>query len=108
MVDHDDDDDDDVSAKEFAQSHEGLIHLLRTIDKEGGEMSTRKLLEAMDNWGYHGQHMIRIAEKEGFIEREVGVEPGPGQFDPMYNILTSKGKKLLSRLNIENEHDDKK
>ena len=52
--------------------------------------------------------MIRIAEKEGFIEREVGVEPGPGQFDPMYNILTSKGKKLLSRLNIEDEHDDKK
>lgn len=101
-------DDDDVSAKEFAQGHKGLMHLLRTIEKEGGEISTRKLLETMDNWGYHGQHMIRIAEKEGFIEREVGVEPGPGQFDPMYNILTSKGKKLLSRLNIEDEHDDKK
>jgi hypothetical protein len=26
----------------------------------------------------------------------------------MYNILTSKGKKLLSRLNIEEEHNDKK
>ena len=108
MVDHGDDDNDDVSAKEFAQGHKGLMHLLRTIEKEGGEISTRKLLEAMNNWGYHGQHMIRIAEKEGFIEREVGVEPGPGQFDPMYNILTSKGKKLLSRLNIEDEHDDKK
>jgi hypothetical protein len=102
----DDDDDDDVSAKEFAQSHEGLIHLLRTIDKEGGEMSTRKLLEAMNNWGYDGQHLVRLAEKEGFIEREVGVEPGPGQFDPMYNILTSNGKKLLSQLNIEEEHND--
>ena len=101
-------DDDDVSAKEFAQGHKGLMHLLRTIEKEGGEISTRKLLEAMNNWGYHGQHMIRIAEKEGFIEREVGVEPGAGQFDPMYNILTSKGKKFLSRLNIEDEHDDKK
>jgi hypothetical protein len=108
MVDHDDDDNDDVSAKEFAQGHKGLMHLLRIIEKEGGEISTRKLLEAMDNWGYHGQHLIRIAEKEGFIEREVGVEPGPGQFDPMYNSLTSKGKKLLSRLNIEDEHDDKK
>jgi hypothetical protein len=53
----------------------------------------------MDNWGYHGQHILRIAEKEGFIEREVGVEPGPGQFDPMYNILTSKGKGFLSQLN---------
>ena len=105
MVD-DDDDNNDVSAKEFAQSNKGLIHLLRTIDKEGGEISTRKLLEAMDNWGYHGQNMIRIAEKEGFIEREVGVKPGPGQFDPMYNILTSKGKKLLSQLNIEEEHND--
>jgi hypothetical protein len=52
----------------------------------------------MDNWGYHGQHLIRIAEKKGFIEREVGVEPGPGQFDPMYNILTPRGKKLLSQL----------
>lgn len=93
-----DDDDDDVSAKEFAQGHKGLIHLLGTIDKEGGEISTRKLLEAMNNWGYDGQHMIRIAEKEGFIEREVGVKPGPGQFDPMYNILTNKGKKLLSQL----------
>jgi hypothetical protein len=90
--------DDDVSAKEFAQSHKGLIHLLGTIDKEGGEISTRKLLEDMDNWGYHGQHIIRMAEKEGFIEREVGVKPGPGQFDPMYNILTPKGKKLLSQL----------
>ena len=98
MVDHDDDDNDDVSAKELAQSHEGLIHLLRTIDKEGGEISTRKLVEAMDSWGYHGQHILRIAEKEGFIERDVGVEPGPGQFDPVYNILTSKGKKLLSQL----------
>jgi hypothetical protein len=94
---------DDVSAKEFAQGHKGLMHLLRTIDKEGGEISTRKLLEAMDNWGYHGQHLIRIAEKEGFIEREVGVEPGPGQFDPMYNILTSKGKKLLSHLHSDDE-----
>jgi hypothetical protein len=55
----------------------------------------------MNNWGYDGQHLIRIAEKEGFIEREVGVEPGPGQFDPMYNILTSKGKELLSQVNIE-------
>jgi hypothetical protein len=96
-------DGDDVSAKEFAQSHEGLIHLLRTIDKGGGEMSTRKLLEAMNSWGYHGQHLIRMAEKEGFIEREVGVEPGPGQFDPMYNILTSKGKKLLSHLHSDDE-----
>jgi hypothetical protein len=96
-------DDDDVSAKKFAQGHKGLMHLLRTIEKEGGEISTRKLLEAMNNWGYHGQHMIRIAEKEGFIEREVGVEPGPGQFDPMYNILTSKGKKLLSHLHSDDE-----
>jgi hypothetical protein len=52
----------------------------------------------MNSWGYHGQHLIRIAEKKGFIEREVGVEPGPGQFDPMYNILTPRGKKLLSQL----------
>ena len=96
-------DDDDVSAKEFAQGHKGLMHLLRTIEKEGGEISTRKLVKAMDNWGYHGQHMIRIAEKEGFIEREVGVEPGPGQFDPMYNILTSKGKKLLAHLHSDEE-----
>jgi hypothetical protein len=96
-------DDDDVSAKEFAQGHKGLMHLLRTIEKEGGEISTRKLLEAMNNWGYHGQHMIRIAEKEGFIEGEVGVEPGPGQFDPMYNILTSKGKKLLAHLHSDDE-----
>ena len=29
-----DDDDDDVSAKEFAQSHKGLIHLLRTSIKK--------------------------------------------------------------------------
>jgi hypothetical protein len=96
-------DDDDVSAKKFAQGHKGLMHLLRTIEKEGGEISTRKLVETMNNWGYHGQHMIRIAEKEGFIEREVGVEPGPGQFDPMYNILTSKGKKLLSHLHSDDE-----
>ena len=57
----------------------------------------------MDNWGYHGQHIIRIAEKKGFIEREVGVKPGPGQFDPMYNILTSKGKKLLAHLHSDDE-----
>jgi hypothetical protein len=60
----------------------------------------------MNSWGYHGQHIIRMAEKEGFIEREVGVKPGPGQFDPMYNILTSNGKKLLSQLNIEEGHND--
>lgn len=84
----------EVSVQDFAASHKGLIHLLKTVDKAGGKISTRKLLSAMRDWGYHGHKMIKKAEEEGFIEREEG-ESERGQFPPIYNIITTKGKDLL-------------
>ena len=51
----------------------------------------------MDNWGYHGQHMIRIAEKEGFIEREVGVKPGP---DKLIRCIISSHQRARSSWHI--------
>ncbi|HWS20313.1 MAG TPA: hypothetical protein VN239_06460 [Nitrososphaera sp.] len=47
-----------IDIGDFKRSHRGLIHVLETIDKAGGTMSTRNLLQAMNNWGAHGLNGI--------------------------------------------------
>lgn len=39
--------------------------------------------------------IIRKAEELGLIQRIQGERPGPGQFAPIFNIITEKGRRLL-------------
>jgi hypothetical protein len=59
-----------VSAAEFARTNKGLVHLLKAVEKAGGDgIPTRKLLNDIHMTGY-GQTLIRRAEEHGFIKRE--------------------------------------
>lgn len=39
-----------VDIEDFKKSHKGLIHLLKTINKAGGSISTRGLLLTINDW----------------------------------------------------------
>jgi hypothetical protein len=78
-------------------TNEGLIHLLQAIDSSPGEaISTVKLLRKLKSTGY-GQHIIRRALKEGYVERKEELPPkGKGNYMVVY-YLTQKGKALLGK-----------
>jgi DNA-binding MarR family transcriptional regulator len=40
--------------------------------------------------------IIRKAHEMGLIDRIQGERPGPGQFAPIFNVTTEKGRKLLA------------
>jgi DNA-binding MarR family transcriptional regulator len=44
--------------------------------------------------------IIRKAEQLGLIERRAGARPGPGQFAPLYNIITERGKLALQTMRL--------
>jgi predicted transcriptional regulator len=76
----------------------GLTRLLVAVNNAIPEgISTVKLLEQLGST-HHAQAFIKRTKREGLIERKEG-ESEHGQFPPVHNILTEKGKKLLSQLN---------
>ena len=72
-----------------------LLRLLVLVNSAGSSgITTMKLLHELGTTGY-GQTTLNRAVTEGLIEREVGESPGPGQFSPIYNRITPKGRQLL-------------
>lgn len=92
----------EISAEEFARTNRGLITLLSALQRIGGQASTRKLLAEMKMIGY-GEILIKRAEKLGYIKREKRKPDSGRGFHPVYNILSPKGRKLLSQLQEEEE-----
>ncbi len=88
----------EVSAAEFARTNKGLIKVLKSVAKAGDDgIPTRKLMHEIKMIGY-GETLIKRAEALGYIRREER-EPASGRgFHPVYNIITPKGKQLLSLL----------
>ena len=41
------------------------------------------------------QRVVDKAQKQALIERVKGKPPGPGQFAPIFNVITDKGRRLL-------------
>lgn len=39
--------------------------------------------------------IIRKVHELGYIDRTQGERPGPGQFAPIFNVITNKGRRLL-------------
>lgn len=73
----------------------GLTRFLIALNNAGEDgISTVRLLKKLGSI-HHGQTFIKRAEREGLIKRKRGEPPGPGQFAPMYNIITQRGKDLL-------------
>ena len=71
-----------------------MIRLLRRLDKEGGELATRRLLECFNGNDLHSQ--LLEAERLGFIERNVVPQPkGEKGNRRVVNVLTEKGRRLL-------------
>ena len=69
-----------------------MLRVLTVLDKEKGHsLPTRILLQRLGANNLH--HMILQAEKEGYIKRK-RVKPQRKGNHPVYNSLTSKGRRL--------------
>jgi hypothetical protein len=77
----------------YKRNNAGIAHLLSIVyDKE--PITTSELLKELGSVEY-GQRLIRRAKHEGLITRKEGKQLRPGQFRPVYNTLTEKGRSLL-------------
>jgi DNA-binding MarR family transcriptional regulator len=87
-------------------TNQGLVHLLQAIDSSpGGSIPTVQLLRKLKSTGY-GQHIIRRAIREGYVERKEQPPKGKGNYLVIY-YLTPKGKALLTKLSDLNNNDNK-
>jgi hypothetical protein len=91
-----DKDDDDIN---LPQINIALLRLLMVLSKAGQDrLSTEKLLDAVHS-SHHGQRMIKLGVKKGYIERFTVPQP-KGKRGNAYtmNRLTPRGKRFLSKL----------
>jgi hypothetical protein len=58
-------------------------------------ITTDKLSDKIYSHYTATQRTLDRAQKQGLIERVKGEPPAPGQFSPVYNIITDRGKPLL-------------
>ncbi len=79
----------------------GLPRLLIAVNAAGPQgIATYKLLHQLGST-HHAKAFIARAERDGLIQR-VKAKSENGQFSPVYNIITAKGKQLLqSQLVVE-------
>lgn len=81
----------------FKRGNVGLARLLIAVSNSGPSgVATYKLLHQLGST-HHAKAFIKRAEKEGYIKRVEG-ESTSGQFKPVYNLITPKGRELLSSL----------
>jgi hypothetical protein len=89
----------EVSAVEFVRMNKGLITVLKAVAQAGDDgITTRKLLRKIGMIGY-GLTLVERAYSLGYIKRIPPAPPSKDEFpQPRYNIITSKGKRLLIQL----------
>jgi hypothetical protein len=79
----------------YKRGNYSLLRLLTILNAAGPEgMSTLRLLDEIGSRATYTQNVIDKAKKEGLIKREIG-ESEHGQFPPIFNTITHKGKQLL-------------
>lgn len=80
----------------FKCGNYSLLRLLTILNAAGPQgIPTLKLLDEIGSRATYTQRVINKAAKEGLIERKEGEPPGPGQFAPMINTITERGRQLL-------------
>ena len=73
-----------------------LLRLLIIVNTAGpGGITIRKLLDKIRSHDTYTQRVLDKEQTQGLIERVKGKQPAPGQFPPIYNIITERGKHLL-------------
>jgi DNA-binding MarR family transcriptional regulator len=83
----------------FKLGNYSLLRLLTIINAAGPDgITTRKLLDTIGSHDTHTQIVLDRAQKQGLIERVKGERPAPGQFPPIYNIISDRGKQLLQTI----------
>jgi hypothetical protein len=76
----------------------GLLRLLVAIREAGAQgITTNRLIGDVLHSTNHGQAALHRAHRLGLIDRQKGEAPGPGQFPPVYNKITDKGRQLLEQ-----------
>jgi DNA-binding MarR family transcriptional regulator len=82
----------------FKRGNYSLLRLLTIVNAAGPDgIRTRKLLDTIGSHDTYTQRVLDRAQKQGLIERVKGESPAPGQFLPVYNIITERGKQLLHK-----------
>ena len=77
----------------FKRGNYSLLRLLAIVNSAGPNgITTRKLLDEIHSHDTYTQRVLDRAQKEGLIERVKGEPPAAGQFPPVYNIITERGK----------------
>jgi len=91
----------EVSADDFKRYNTALLRLLLTLYECGGSLATVKLFETADMSTAYGGKIVTKAAKLGYIKRDRVPKPKgePGN-DMVINTLTTRGTKLLERLNL--------
>jgi DNA-binding MarR family transcriptional regulator len=80
----------------FKRGNYSLLRLLVIVNAAGPNgITTRKLLDKIRSHDTYTQRVLDRAQNQGLIERVKGEPPALGQFSPVYNIITERGKKLL-------------
>jgi hypothetical protein len=80
----------------FGYRNYSIFRLLKIVTSAGEEgIASYKLLNLLGSHGERMQKALVRAEAEGLIKRIEGEPAGPGQFRPVYNVLTDEGKEFL-------------
>jgi DNA-binding MarR family transcriptional regulator len=80
----------------FKRGNYSLLRLLVIVNAAGPSgITTRKLLDEIRSHDTYTQRVLDKAQKQALIERVKGEPPGAGQFSPIFNVITDKGRRLL-------------
>jgi hypothetical protein len=90
----------EVPIDDFAKTHQGLIMLLKAIEKAGEEgISTKKLCyKVFVSRGSFCIKLLEFARKQGYITRETVSHGGKRGHPYTINKITSAGRKLLAEI----------
>jgi hypothetical protein len=88
-------DDDDSTKDLFKRGNYSMLRLLTILNAAGpAGLPTRKLLDTIGSHDTYTQRVLDRAKDLELIERVTG-ESEHGQFPPIFNLITDKGKRLL-------------
>jgi DNA-binding MarR family transcriptional regulator len=74
-----------------------MFRILSIVAAAGaGGISTVALHQELGAHTNRTNAIIRKAHEMGLIDRIQGERHGPGQFAPVFNVITEKGRKLLA------------
>jgi hypothetical protein len=73
-----------------------LLRILSILNNAGEDgITTLMLLDNLGSKANRINDIIAAAERLKLIEREEGEPTAPGQFPPIFNVITDKGRRLL-------------